>query len=140
VNKVLVRGKLESLRRCIGRIEEKYPSESAELAADYDRQDIISVNLERAIQTCVDIAGHVLADRSISLPSTMSGLFRVLAEESIIDADLAGALSRAVGLRNLAVHEYQELDWKEMHGFLPAALDDLRRFADVIAANLSRPS
>ena len=51
----VVRRKLESLRRCIVRIEEKRPVSVEILKTDYDIQDIISLNLERAIQISVDI-------------------------------------------------------------------------------------
>ncbi len=46
------------------------------------------------------------------------------------------SLARAVGLRNLAVHDYSALDWIRLHAFLPDALADLRRFAARIAGYL----
>ena len=42
--------KLESLRRCVRRIEEKCPTEAAALANDLDIQDIITLNLTQAVQ------------------------------------------------------------------------------------------
>lgn len=42
--------KLESLRRCIKRIQDKTPQAYEELVDDYDLQDIITINLERAVQ------------------------------------------------------------------------------------------
>lgn len=51
---VLVMRKIESLQRCLKRIEEKIPLSAPALASDLDAQDIISVNLERAEQQCVD--------------------------------------------------------------------------------------
>jgi hypothetical protein len=40
--------KLESLRRCVHRIETKCPADPAVLEADFDLQDIVSLNLSRA--------------------------------------------------------------------------------------------
>ncbi len=45
----VIADKLERLRRCVQRIEHKRPPTLAALAADVDLQDILSVNLERAI-------------------------------------------------------------------------------------------
>ena len=45
--------KLDSLARCIRRIESKRPRTIEELNSDIDLQDILSVNLERAVQLCV---------------------------------------------------------------------------------------
>lgn len=41
--------KLDSLSRCVIRIESKRPADARELVSDIDLQDIISVNLERAV-------------------------------------------------------------------------------------------
>jgi hypothetical protein len=48
------------LERCIRRIEFKRPDRVELLQKDYDLQDILAVNLERAVQASVDVA---LADR-----------------------------------------------------------------------------
>lgn len=129
MNRELIDRKLESLARCVSRIEDRVPESAEDLAEDYDAQDIIAVNLERAVQMCVDIAAHILADGSRPIPETMREQFVTLAEEGVLDPDLGDALARAVGLRNLAVHDYTALDWMRLHAFLPDAIADLRRFA-----------
>jgi hypothetical protein len=47
----VVLNKLESLRRCIARVQTKVPPSAAVLREDYDLQDIIVVNLEPTIWT-----------------------------------------------------------------------------------------
>ncbi|MCL7943641.1 hypothetical protein [Marinobacter sp. ATCH36] len=54
----LVAQKLESLRRCIQRVESRLPEDLDALLVDLDAQDIVSLNLTRAVQMCVDIASH----------------------------------------------------------------------------------
>lgn len=44
----IIRAKLESLSRCIKRIEDKMPASVEELQTNLDLQDIITLNLERA--------------------------------------------------------------------------------------------
>ena len=46
----LIEQKLESLRRCLRRAKEKCPKEVDILAKDYDAQDILTLNLTRAVQ------------------------------------------------------------------------------------------
>ncbi len=89
-----VERKLESLDRCIQRINEKYPESSDDLAEDYDRQDIISVNLERGVQSCVDLATHLLAAGKLPLPESAAEAFRSLAAEGTIDRAIAGRMDR----------------------------------------------
>ena len=59
MDREVVEQKLESLRRCLKRIETKCPSEAATLAADPDLQDIVALNLSRAVQISVDIGTHL---------------------------------------------------------------------------------
>jgi hypothetical protein len=56
MNSDVINLKLESLRRCVARIHSKMPLTQDDLQTDCDLQDIVSVNLECAVQTCVDIA------------------------------------------------------------------------------------
>ena len=51
----IVEAKLESLRRCGDRIAEKTPASADQLSHDPDLQDIIALNLQRAVQTSVDL-------------------------------------------------------------------------------------
>lgn len=134
----LILGKLESLSRCLGRIEEKTPSTAEELKADFDRQDIISVNLERAVQACVDIGMHIISQQSILLPDSMAGTFLSLAKLSVIDSHTAVVMGKAVGFRNTAVHAYRTINWDIVFSICTKHLDDFRAFARLIMSALDR--
>ena len=56
--------KLESLRRCLLRIDSKQPFDAHQLSDDFDLQDIISLNLTRAVQMAVDIGAHIAASQN----------------------------------------------------------------------------
>jgi len=71
VDEMLVFRKMESLGRCVDRIRSKRGFTHEELLRDFDLQDILSVNLQRAVQLSVDIALHLLSDLSGKLPDTM---------------------------------------------------------------------
>jgi len=130
----LILGKLESLSRCLARIEEKTPATAEELKADFDRQDIISVNLERAVQACVDVGMHVISQRNLLLPDSMAGTFLSLATLSVIDKQTAVAMGKAVGFRNTAVHAYRVINWDIVFSICTKHLDDFRAFARQIMA------
>ena len=63
MDRLILAEKLESLRRCVARIERWRVDSSETLAADVDAQDILALNLTRAVQLCVDMAVH--ADQRI---------------------------------------------------------------------------
>jgi hypothetical protein len=56
MDREVIEHKLESLRRCLQRVEEKCPSDPDRLSRDPDLQDIVTLNLSRAVQLCVDPA------------------------------------------------------------------------------------
>lgn len=129
----VVEAKLESLGRCVHRVETTLPGSASELEADYDKQDIIAVNLQRAVQLSADVAGNILAEFQEPFPATTAELFERLARHELIDTALAASLRRAVGLRNIAVHEYRELDWTHLHTVIGDRIDDFRAFARAIS-------
>lgn len=63
-----------------------------------------------AIEACVDVAQHVCAAEGWGSPSTNAESIRVLGRHGVIDAALAERMSRAVGFRNVLVHDYVEVD------------------------------
>jgi uncharacterized protein YutE (UPF0331/DUF86 family) len=129
----LLNQKIESLRHCIERIESKTPFTLEEIESNFDLQDIISINLERATQICVDIGLRALSDRATPSPNTMAETFTLLAQDGIISADLALALRKSVGLRNMLVHEYSKIDWRIIHDVCHHHLSTYRNFAIAIA-------
>ena len=81
----VIEQKLESLRRSLRRIEEKCPKDADALAKDIDAQDnILSLNLTRAVQICVDIGAHVISATELPAPDTMGQVFETLSKAELI--------------------------------------------------------
>lgn len=132
MDKDVVLNKLESLRRCVQRVQDKTPASVDLLVEDYDLQDIIVLNLERAIQTCVDIGLHIIGDLEIPVPETMVQTFDALKKAGCLDETTAERMAKSVGFRNTAVHAYQKIDWEIVYRIITGHLDDFRNFAQQI--------
>lgn len=128
----IIKAKLESLARCIARIEGRTPSSAEALATDLDAQDIIALNLERAVQLCVDAGSHILLDYSLPSPETMAGVFTSLGRAGILPPPLADRLAKSAGFRNIAIHQYESIDWGIVYSIVTTRLDDFRSFAGAI--------
>ncbi len=137
MDKQLVAEKLEALRRCIRRIKQKSAHTAEELVLDFDKQDIISLNLTRAIQICVDIASHIITGSELTAPSTMAESFDSLVTLGLIDKEIAESLKSAVGFRNIAIHNYHTIDWKIVYHITQDKLDDFKIFTQNIEDHLS---
>lgn len=129
----LIAQKLESLRRCVERVCQKVPETAAALANDPDAQDILTLNLTRAVQLCVDIGAHLIAAQDKPAPDTMGQTFDVLADMGVISADLAVRMKKSVGFRNIAVHNYEAIDWAITHAVATRHIDDFAAFATAAA-------
>jgi uncharacterized protein YutE (UPF0331/DUF86 family) len=136
VDRALIEQKLESLRRCVARVAARCPAEVETLTNDADLQDIVVLNLTRAVQLCVDLGAHLIAETELSAPETMGQTFDLLHRAGFLERNLAERLKQAVGFRNLAVHQYQAIDWAIVHALCVRHLDDFRAFAQAVAARL----
>jgi uncharacterized protein YutE (UPF0331/DUF86 family) len=134
----VVNAKLESLRRCVARLESHCTATADELAKDIDAQDIIALNLSRSVQVCVELALHRLSATGQTTPATMGAAFDELAQIGTINTDLAQRMKSAVGFRNLAVHQYEAMDWRIVHAICTKHLDDFRTFARLIVSESDR--
>jgi uncharacterized protein YutE (UPF0331/DUF86 family) len=124
--------KMEALRHCVHRIEEKRPGEWQHINENYDLQDILSINLERAVQLSVDIGLQVLSLLSVKPPNTMAEVFTVLESEKVISNKAAKNLRSAVGFRNISVHEYDEINWEIVKIICTEHLNDFRNFMKAV--------
>ena len=138
MDREVVEQKLESLRRCLRRIETKCPVNADTLAADFDLQDIVSLNLSRAVQLCVDIGAHMISGMDVPPPDTMGQTFDILAQTGVLDAYLALSLKKAVGFRNIAMHNYDAINWHIVHNIVSKHLVDFVAFAKIVANQLDQ--
>ena len=132
VNQRLLLEKSDVVTRCLNRVKSKTPATKKELLADIDAQDIITLNLERAIQASVDIAAHIIAYTPLGTAPTMADSFLLLAKANIIDDDIAIRMQKAVGLRNLLVHEYQLINWDIVWSVLQYRIKDPMEFVQQV--------
>lgn len=107
-------------------------SPDALVAATKDR-DLAIFYLFLAIQECIDLAAHWVADASWGAPDDAASTFDVLAERGAIDRGLADTLHAAAGLRNRIAHGYAMLDYPRVQTEALAGIPALRRFLDAVA-------
>ena len=132
---VAARG-IAAVRDAATRIRETLPAEPEDLAADRTKREVVVLNLFVAIQDCLSLATHWLADEGRSVPSTYAGVFRALAEQHVIESGLASRMAAAAGLRNLIAHRYGELDWKRVHEIGSHHLSDLLEFCESLQRSM----
>lgn len=89
-----------------------------------------------AIEACVDAAQHVCASEGWGPPRDNGDAVALLGAHGVLDPGLAVSMRRAVGFRNVLVHDYAEVDDRVVEARLED-LGDLRDFISSVVGWLS---
>lgn len=94
--------------------------------------DATKHRMQIAVEAVINIAEHIVAGLSLGKPEYAKELFPLLIKEGIIKKDLSEKLQKAVGLRNVLVHLYREVDLGILVNSATVGLQDLRDFAKAV--------
>ena len=120
------------IERCIRRAREEYAGGGAAFEANYSRQDAAVINVIRACEASIDMGQAIMRAEKLGLNKSAGEIFDILAQSKIVPVALSAELKKMVGFRNIAVHQYQELDPAKVADVLARRLDDLLEFVRVI--------
>jgi len=113
--------------------EEILARPSEEFLDDTKGRDLASFYLFLAIQECIDLAAHWVADARWGSPDEAGGAFELLADHRAINRALAQKLRGAVGLRNLIAHGYSLVDHGRIQNEYREGVKALRKFLALVA-------
>ncbi len=133
VDEMVQAAKSAAIADAVRRIREVLPATAEGLREDRTAREIVTLNLFVAIQDCLALATHWLADEGWAVPGTYGEVFMVLAEHEVIDRELARRLVAASGLRNLIANQYGAIDTGRLHAIASESLDDLLELTRVLA-------
>lgn len=135
-NEAVIINKYESIQKCIKRIQEEY-EDNIENLYDYRRLDPIVLNLQRACEAAIDIAMYIVSNRKLGIPQTKKEAFIKLEESKLISKQVSDNMQKMIGFRNIAVHDYKQIDEEVLADVIKNHLNDLTDFAKEIL-NLER--
>ncbi|MFF7709585.1 HepT-like ribonuclease domain-containing protein [Pseudomonas sp. NPDC007930] len=126
--------KAATIERCVARAREEYDKGPETFGEDFTRQDAAILNLQRACQSALDMGQYLVRREGLGLPQSAREVFDLLAAAGILPADLAAAMKRMVGFRNIAVHEYQKVQLPITVAIITQHLGEFLAFAKVVLA------
>lgn len=88
-----------------------------------------------SIEACIDIAQHICSAQGWGPPADNGDAMNVLGRHGALTADLSDAMCKAVGFRNVLVHEYVELSDAIVESRL-SDLRDLKQYVEQVTAFL----
>ena len=128
----------EVLRRRLQKLDEStsYLERAQAYSFDEFRDDIevysaVERNLQLAIESLIDMAGHVVADENLGAFERARDLPDLFEEHALIGAEERETWKDMISFRNVLIHEYAEIDRRRVYDVLPHHLRDIRHLAHV---------
>lgn len=104
----LLLNKAAIVERCIRRLRQEY---AANPSLDHpSHTDALLLNIERVCQASIDAAMHLISIRHLGTPQSSADAFRILRQSGILGEDTSRNIQAMVGFRNIAIHQYQDLE------------------------------
>ncbi len=118
---------MDSIQRCIKRIQEEY-NDNPENLNDYRKMDAIILNLQRACETVTDAAMYIISTRKLGIPQYKKEAFELLENNGLLEKELCENMKKMIGFRNIAIHDYKQIDEGIVQDVIENHLEDLMRF------------
>ena len=132
VDKILILRKLAELEEYLGQVKEYADMTADRYSRDWKAQRVVERTLQMMIETCADVAGHIISDKGYRVPATYADTFRVLHENGLLDKELFETMEKMAKFRNIIVHHYDKVDAEVVAGILKKDLKDFSAYRDAI--------
>jgi uncharacterized protein YutE (UPF0331/DUF86 family) len=141
IRKEFVRRKLQLITDDLVRLVRFKDLTLEELLADDIRLAAVERIIERIVMRAVDVNEHLLAEclppQARSTRLSYRDTFLMLADLDICDADFAKAIAASAGLRNILVHDYNDVDRGILHRSIGSCLRDYKGYVERVEAFIS---
>jgi len=132
VDKPLILRKLTELDEYLKQMGEFSSITFEGYSRDWKVQRIVERTLQMMIETCADVANHVISDRGYRTPDNYGDTFRVLHENGVLKNDLFEIMLKMARFRNIVVHQYDKVDETIVIGILRNNLNNFTAYRDAI--------
>lgn len=132
IDKDVILNKANKVDHHLRRIRVKRVVSLEGFLADLDCQESILFNLQMAVQNCIDIAAHIISEEELGIAGSTNEMFYILQEKGYLSPELTENMVAAVGFRNLVVHEYGNIELRQVYQIAHQDIDDMERFLKAI--------
>ena len=132
ISKDVVNAMIDLIDENIRLIEEIRSQDYESFSGSFRDIQAAKHSLQEAIEACLDIGSHIIAERGFRRPEDYREIFKVLEENGIIDNLLSTKLQEMARLRNLLVHRYGEIDIKRIYIIMSEDMKDIQEFVKSI--------
>lgn len=110
--------------------------------SDGFQKEINQLAIERCLQlsaqAMADIGSHIIVQNGWSPPNTYSNIIKLLGEKKIINKKLSSKLESFMGLRNILVHSYLEINNQIINDNIIENINDFKQFVNELNKYLEK--
>lgn len=128
----LIKNKLGQLADYFEDLQESQDVTPNEFFMDKKIHRYVERTLHLAIECCLDIGSHIIADMGWREPMDNKDIFAVLEENGILSRELLPIMQKMAQIRNVLVHDYAKIDSDIVYAVLKQNLSDIREFIRAI--------
>jgi len=128
VDRDKIEGLMRRLQEYIGFLREIAQQDRAAFLGDHKSIGSARYYLQVSIETCINIANHIIAAERLRAPQDYRDSFTVLNEAGILPPELTHTMRELAGLRNLLVHVYWDVDDEMIYEGIHGELQDFEAF------------
>lgn len=132
IDKDVILNKANKVDHHLRRIRVKRVVSLEGFLADLDCQESILFNLQMAVQNCIDIAAHIISEEELGIAGSTNEMFYILQEKGYLSPELTENMVAAIGFRNLVVHEYGNIELRQVYQIAHQDIDDMESFLKAI--------
>lgn len=140
LNKDFVLRKIKLIQEDLARLEPLAHLTFNDLAKDSLMYDATERRLERIVTRAIDINRHVIAEQGAGNEKvrTYQDTFLALAKFGVYPQEFAEQIAPSAGLRNVLVHEYDEIDPKKVYESVGKALGQYANYCNFLLELLNK--
>ena len=137
-----VERKLQLIAEQLGRLTEFRDVSREELVADPIRLAAVERILERIVLRAIDVNEHLISALASGEERTSTRLsyretFLRLVDYGVYSREFGDRIAPSAGLRNVLVHEYNDVDHSLVHAFIRSALEDYVTYVERVSEFLA---
>ena len=143
LRKDFVQRKLQLIAEDLGHLLHFRDLSWRELTGDFVQAAAVERILERIIMRAIDVNEHLISELSTGAEDRITRLsyrdtFLWLSELGVYSREFAERIAKSAGLRNILVHDYNDLDREILHSSIKSCLEDYRFYIDSLRTFLQR--
>ena len=143
--KDFVQRKLQLIAEDLGQLLHFKDLTLQELRDDFVQAAAVERILERMVMRAIDVNEHLLSELSTGAEDRITRLsyrdtFLRLSDLGVYPKDFAERIAKSAGLRNILVHDYNDLNREVVHASIQSCLEDYHAYTEYLRAFVHQSS